>query len=88
MPPIAGIALAARALPDGEFPAGVLRAQAPTLAVAGVVILAVGAARPSPIILVSVISVVLALTWTRLFVLFLAQGGRLRMLEVGSIDHG
>jgi len=44
MPPIAGIALAVRALPDGEFHAGVLRAQTPTLAVAGVVILAVGAA--------------------------------------------
>jgi low temperature requirement protein LtrA len=83
---LAGIALAARSLPDGEFPAGVLRAQAPTFAVAAVAILAVGAARPSPIVLVSAVSVVLAMTWLRLFTLFLAQGGRLRVLESGAVE--
>ncbi len=83
---LAGIALAARSLPEGEFPAGVLRAQAPTFAVAAVAILAVGAARPSPIILVSAVSALLALTWLRLFTLFLAQGGRLRVLDQGAIE--
>ncbi len=81
---LAGIALAARSLPDGEFPAGVLRAQVPTFAVAAVAILLVGAVRPSPIILVSAVSVLLALTWLRLFALFLAQGGRLRVLDEGA----
>nr|MDJ0497729.1 low temperature requirement protein A [Acidimicrobiia bacterium] len=84
---LAGIALAARSLPDGEFPPGVLRAQAPTFAVAAVAILAVGAARPSPIILVSAVSALLALTWLRLFTLFLAQGGRLRVLDQGAIER-
>jgi len=83
---LAGIAMAARSLPDGEFPPGVLRAQLPTFAVAAVAILAVGAARPSPIILVSAVSVLLALTWLRLFTLFLAEGGRLRVLEHGAIN--
>jgi low temperature requirement protein LtrA len=83
---LAGIALAARSLPDGEFPAGVVRAQAPTFAVAAVAILAVGAVRPSPIILVSAVSLVLALTWWRLFTLFLAQGGRLRVLEPAATE--
>lgn len=83
---LAGIALAASRLPDGEFPPGVLRAQVPTFAVAAVAILAVGAVRPSPIILVSAVSLVLALTWWRLFTLFLAQGGRLRVLEPGATE--
>ncbi|MBT8198780.1 MAG: low temperature requirement protein A [Acidimicrobiia bacterium] len=83
---LAGIAMAARSLPDGEFPPGVVRAQLPTFAVAAVAILAVGAARPSPIILVSAVSVLLALTWLRLFTLFLAQGGRLRVLEHTAIE--
>ena len=83
---LAGIALAARSLPDGEFPAGVLRAQVPTFAVAAVAILLVGALRPSPIILVSAVSVLLALTWLRLFALFLAQGGRLRVLDEGAAE--
>jgi low temperature requirement protein LtrA len=83
---LAGIALAARSLPDGEFPPGVLRAQVPTFAVAAAAILAVGAVRPSPIILVSAVSLVLGLTWWRLFTLFLAQGGRLRVLEPGATE--
>lgn len=82
---LAGIAMAARSLPDGVFPPGVVRAQLPTFAVAAVAILAVGAARPSPIILVSAVSVLLALTWLRLFTLYLAQGGRLRVLEQEAI---
>ena len=83
---LAGIALAARSLPDGEFPAGVLRAQAPTFVVAAVGILALGAARPSPIVLVSAVSVVLAVTWLRLFAIFLSHGGRLRVLEHGAVE--
>ena len=83
---LAGIAMAARSLPDGEFPPGVVRARLPTFAVAAVAIFAVGAARPSPIILVSAVSVLLALTWLRLFTLFLAQGGRLRVLEHRAIE--
>lgn len=83
---LAGIALAARSLPDGEFPPGVLRAQAPTFGVAAATILAVGAARPSPIILVSAVSVVLALTWLRLFTLYLAQGGQLRVLDPAAVE--
>lgn len=83
---LAGIAMAARSLPDGEFPGRVLRAQAPTIAVAAVAILAIGAARPSPIILVSAVSVLLFLTWLRLFVLFLAEGGRLISLQPGTAE--
>lgn len=51
-----------------------------------VAILAVGAARPSPIILVSAVAALLALTWLRLSALFLARGGRLRVLEQGAIE--
>ncbi len=83
---LAGIALAARALPDEEFPPGVQRAQVPTFAVAAAVILVVGAARPSPIILVTAVSVVLALTWFRLFTLYLAKGGQLRVLDPAAVE--
>ena len=55
-------------------------------AVAAVAILAVGAARPSPIVLVSAVSLLLGLTWLRLFILFLAQGGRLRVLDPAAIE--
>ena len=96
---LVGIALAAQALPDGEFPPGLLRAQAPTFAAAAATILAVGAARPSPIILVSAVSVVLALSWLRLFTLYLAGraipgprpgGGRAGVSDwqVRDIPHG
>jgi low temperature requirement protein LtrA len=83
---LAGIALAAKSLPDGEFPPGVLRSQVPTFAAAAVAVLVVGAARPSPIVLVAVVSALLALTWLRLFTLYLAQGGSLRVLEGESIE--
>lgn len=83
---LAGIAIDARPLPGGEIPAGVLRSQAPTSAVAAVAILAVGAARPSSIIPVSAVSVILLLAWLRLFTLFLAQRGRLRVLETGATE--
>ena len=56
------------------------------LASALVAVLAVGAVRPSPIVLVSAVSVVLAMTWWRLFTLFLAQGGRLRILDQGAVE--
>ena len=59
-----------RATREGDLPEG-------AFTVAAVAILAVGAALPFPIILVSAVSEVLALTWLRLLTLFLAQGERL-----------
>jgi low temperature requirement protein LtrA len=72
---LAGIALAARALPDDEFPAGMARHVDPTFVIAGAVLLAVAALRPPPIVLVIAISLVLFATWLWLFVVYLARGG-------------
>ena len=83
---LAGITLATRDLPDDAFPTGMAGQVAPTFLVAAAVIVAAGAVRPSPLVLVSVVSVVLALTWLWLFVVFLALGGALRTLEEGGAD--
>ena len=70
-----GITLAATALPADEFPAGMRRYLAPSFGTAAAVTLAVGAARPTPIVLVTAISVVLLLVWLIVFVFYLALGG-------------
>jgi low temperature requirement protein LtrA len=72
---LAAIAIAARALRETEFPPGWIRQLAPTFAVAGAAIIVIGAARPTPIVLVATVSVLLALTWFRMFALFLVLGG-------------
>lgn len=72
---LAAIAVAAQALPDENFPEGWLRQLIPTFALAGAAIIVIGAARPTPIVLVSTVSVLLAMTWFRMFALFLVLGG-------------
>ena len=72
---LASIAAAAQALPDERFPTGWLRQLIPTFAVAGAAILVIGAARPTPIVLVITVSLLLAMTWFRMFALFLVLGG-------------
>jgi low temperature requirement protein LtrA len=74
---LTSIALAALALPDDEFPAGMARQIAPTFGSAIVVILVVAAIRPAPLALGIVINVALLLTWLWLFMVFLARGGRI-----------
>jgi low temperature requirement protein LtrA len=85
---LAGVALAARALPVEGFPTGMAGLITPTFLVAAAVILVIGATRPAPIVLVTAASVVLALTWFWLFVMFLAFGGVPRTLEDGGFDDG
>jgi low temperature requirement protein LtrA len=72
---LAAIGTAAQALPDDRFPPGWLRQLVPTFAVAGAAILVIGAARPTPIVLVITVSLLLAMTWFRMFALFLVLGG-------------
>ena len=72
---LASIGIAAQALPDDRFPNGWLRQLIPTFAVAGAAILVIGAARPTPIVLVITVSLLLAMTWFRMFALFLVLGG-------------
>jgi len=72
---LASIGIAAQALPDERFPNGWLRQLIPTFAVAGAAILVIGAARPTPIVLVASVSLLLGMTWFRMFALFLVLGG-------------
>ena len=72
---LAAIGIAAQALPDESFPEGWLRQLIPTFALAGAAILVIGAARPTPIVLVITVSLLLAMTWFRMFALFLVLGG-------------
>jgi low temperature requirement protein LtrA len=72
---LAGVTLAASALPANEFPAGMARCIAPAYGLAVALILAIGAARPAPIFLVSSVSAVLIVAWLGLFAIFLALGG-------------
>ena len=72
---LAGVTLAARALATDTFPTGMTGQVAPTFGFAAAVILAIGAARPAPVVLVLAVSAVLSLTWLWLFALFLALGG-------------
>jgi low temperature requirement protein LtrA len=85
---LAGLTLAARALPIDEFPIGMPRQIGPTFLFAAVVVLVIGAARPSPLVLVTAVSTVLVVTWLWLFVVFLATGGVLRTLDEGGLDDG
>lgn len=72
---LAAIGVAAQALPDESFPKGWLRQLIPTFALAGVAMLVIGAARPTPIVLAGTVSILLAMTWFRMFALFLVLGG-------------
>jgi len=72
---LAAIAVACSALPADEFPPGMRRWVAPTLALASVVVLTVAALQPAPIVLVASTSAVLLATWLIVFAVFLAQGG-------------
>jgi len=83
---LAGVTLAASALPTDEYPAGMVRYIAPAFGVAIAVTLAIGAARPAPIVLVTSISVVLLLAWLGLFVVFLALGGDPEVVEPALTD--
>ncbi len=83
---LASIAAAAQALPDDRFPAGWLRQLIPTFALAAVAILAIGAARPTPIVLVATVSLLLAMTWFRMFALFLVLGGVPGVLRQAADD--
>jgi low temperature requirement protein LtrA len=72
---LGAISIACTALPTGEFPAGMQRCIGPTFGVAAAAVVALGALRPAPLVLLSCISVVLLLAWLALFVVFLALGG-------------
>jgi hypothetical protein len=72
---LGGVTLAATALPADEFPPGMGRYIPPAFGVAAAVVIAIGATRPAPIVLVSSVSAVLLLAWLGLFVVFLALGG-------------
>jgi hypothetical protein len=85
---LTGVTLAARALPDDEFPDGMTRQIAPTFGVAAIVTLLVGAARPAPIVLVIAVTVILFVAWLWLFARYLALGGTLRVAEDQVTDDG
>jgi len=59
---------------------------APAFGVAIALTLAIGAARPAPIVLVTSISAVLLLAWLGLFVVFLALGGDPEVVEPALTD--
>ena len=85
---LACVALAARALPDEKFPQGMAGQITPTFLVAAAAILAIGGTRPAPIVLVSAVSVLLAVTWFWLFVVFLAFGGVPTTLDESGFEDG
>lgn len=85
---LTGVTLAARALPDDEFPDGMTRQIAPTFGVAAIVTLLLGAARPAPIVLVIAVTVILFVAWLWLFARYLALGGTLRVAEDQVTDDG
>jgi low temperature requirement protein LtrA len=70
-----GIAAANLALPEDAFPPGMARQIAPVLGGAGILVLAVVAVRPAPLVLALVIDLTLMLGWLWLLVVFLARGG-------------
>lgn len=73
-----GITVAVRALPAEEFPPGMARQIAPTLALAALAAVVIGVGRPQPIVLVAALAVLLFLTWLRIFILYVALGGQPR----------
>ena len=72
---LVAVGLACSALPRDEFPAGMPRWIGPSFGAAAGVLVAIGALRPPPIVLVSCLSAVLLLVWLVLFAVFLALGG-------------
>jgi low temperature requirement protein LtrA len=72
---LGAVIIACAALPTDEFPSGMVRWITPSLGVAAVVLLTIGAIRPAPIVLVSSISAVLLAAWLVLFAVYLASGG-------------
>lgn len=72
---LAAVSLASTALPTDEFPPGTRRWITPTLAIAGVVPIAIGGLKPAPIVLVTCTSAALLVAWLVLFVVYLARGG-------------
>jgi low temperature requirement protein LtrA len=82
---LGAVGVACTGLPADEFPAGMRRWIAPSFGVATAALLAIGALRPAPIVLVAGASAVLLLTWFALFVVYLALGGdpEVRDFELG-----
>jgi low temperature requirement protein LtrA len=83
---LAGVTLAAKALPDDAFPPGMTSHLAPTFALGAVATILIGAVRPGPIVLVTGIAAVQFLTWLWLFVVFLALGGVQTVLAATEPD--
>ncbi|MEM7271808.1 MAG: low temperature requirement protein A [Actinomycetota bacterium] len=73
---LGGIALATRALPHDMYPDGFFQRIPRTLGVGAVLAIAIGAARPAPIVLTGGLLAVLAATWFWLIVQFFAAGGQ------------
>jgi low temperature requirement protein LtrA len=84
---LAGISLATRALPVDEFPVGMTRQIPSTFGLAAAAVVALGAVRPAPMVLVVALSTVLLLAWMWLFVVYLASGGGLRAFGAGESGH-
>jgi hypothetical protein len=87
---LASVVVACSALPPDEFPPGMVRYIVPVFAASGVVVVATGAVRPAPIVLVSTVSAVLLLAWLALFAVFLALGGDPEVIdfELGTDRSG
>jgi low temperature requirement protein LtrA len=71
-----GVTVAVRALSEDEFPPGMAPQIAPTLILAALAAVVIGVSRPPPIVLVCAITSLLFLTWLRMFILYVAYGGR------------
>ncbi|MET0910757.1 MAG: low temperature requirement protein A, partial [Ilumatobacteraceae bacterium] len=72
---LGSVSIACTALPVDEFPPGMPRWVGPTLGTAMVAVIAIGALRPAPIVLLACISAVLLVAWLALFAVYLALGG-------------
>lgn len=83
---LGSVTLACTALPVDEYPPGMVRFVAPAFGGAALVVVAIGVARPAPLVMVSAISAVLLLAWLALFAVYLALGGdpEVRDFELGS----
>jgi low temperature requirement protein LtrA len=81
-----GITVAARALPEDEFPPGMAGQIAPTLVLAALAAIVIGVLRPPPIVLVCALTALLFLTWLRIFILYVALGGQPREEGIGQVD--
>jgi len=73
---LAGIATATRALSDDEYPPVASRHIRSTFVVAILVVIALGALRPTPVVLVSTVWITLLAIWLWLFIAFAKRGGR------------